>query len=222
MTTSRSDALRFGSVAVYRPRPRDGDTEMTKVAQGFVDDLKRPNRDRLTKFSKWLHSRHRRILPGFFGSDVILVPAPGHAPRRSTSPQLRPTTELVRTMAQEGLGEMRPLLVRDTPVPKSAWASPGGRASPRKHYNSMSVASRSFLPFDALARQIMVVDDVITTGGTLYACVRHLMEAYPSVNVVAFAAVRTCSGLAQVEECIDPVADGSITLDDHGQPIRQP
>lgn len=209
-------------MAVYRPRPRDGDTEMTKVAQGFVDDLKRSNRDRLAKFSEWLHSYHRRILPGFFGSDVILVPAPGHAPRRSTSPQLRPTTELVRTMAQEGLGEMRSLLVRDTPVPKSAWAGPRGRASPREHYNSISVAVGSLLPFAAPPRQITVVDDVITTGGTLYACVRRLMGAYPAANVLAFAAVRTRSGLTQVEKWIDPVADGSITLDDHGQPIREP
>ena len=125
-------------------------------------------------------------------------------------------------MVQESLGEMRPLLVRDTPVPKSAWAGPGGRASPREHYNSISVAVGSFLPLDALPRQITVVDDVITTGGTLYACVRRLMGAYPAANVLAFAAVRTRSRLTQVEKWIDPVADGSITLDDYGKPIREP
>lgn len=156
----------------------------------------------------------------FFGSDVALVPVPGHAPAPDTTQQSS-TRELVQAMERQGLGRAEHWLNRGTKVPKSAWARPGERPTTQDHYDSVMGPKDpqvSWAPF----RRITVVDDVITTGATLHACVRRLRITFPYASVLAFAAIRTKSGTHQIEHPIDPVDDGEIILQANGKTERVP
>ena len=156
----------------------------------------------------------------FFGSDVVLVPAPGHAPRRDSNQQAA-TLEMVKAMARQGLGNVEMLLRRESKVAKAAWAPRGERPTTADHYRTMTVvdAPHGLL---GLPRRITVVDDVVTSGSTLFACVRRLRECFPSVAVSAFAAVRTLSDVLQIVKITDPVENGSITLQPSGGTRRDP
>ncbi len=68
------------------------------------------------------------------------------------------------------------------------------------------------------------MDDVITSGATLHACVRRLANAFPAVQVAAFAVVRTITGVAQLSKAFDPVPEGKgcIVLGADGSTQRTP
>ena len=151
----------------------------------------------------------RGLFPTYFGSDVALVPAPGHAPRAEGDEPRSTTIELVRSMEAEGLGRRREWLHRLEKVPKSAW-SRGTRPTEERHHATIALAAPPVLGLDPVGR-ITVVDDVITSGATLHACVRRLAEAFPSADVAAFAIVRMITGLPQLSKAFDPVPEGKGT-----------
>ena len=183
--------------------------------------LKRSDPDITALLAVRLRERlERGQFSAFFGSDVLLVPAPGHAPRRDSNQQAA-TLEMVKAMARQGLGSVEMLLRRESKVVKAAWAPRGERPTTADHYGTIAVvgASHGLL---GLHRRITVVDDVVTSGSTLFACVRRLRECFPSVAVDAFAAVRTLSDALQIAEITDPVENGSITLQPSGGTRRDP
>ena len=186
-------------------------------------DLKRPNPHRLPKIARWLASADGRTYFGeFFGPGVALVPAPRHVPLRPGHRQrLSPTGELVAALEDAELGNLRDWLERDVGVAKSAWAPRGQRPTELDHRRTISVHPPSPLGLERSSR-ITVVDDVITTGATLHACVRLLEEAHPLASVLAFAMVRTRGDLDQVESVLDPVSRGTITLEPSGKTRRVP
>jgi len=156
----------------------------------------------------------------FFGPEVNLVPAPGHAPA-SDAMQQSSSRELARAMEDRGLGTVAGWLHRETKVPKSAWASPGERPTTRDHYSSVIVAEGPQISLTPVGR-ITVVDDVITSGATLHACVRRLRGSFPRASVLAFAVIRTMSGVHQIEHPIDAVERGQIFLRPDGRTERVP
>ena len=72
--------------------------------------------------------------------------------------------------------------------------------------------------------RITVVDDAITSGATLHACVRRPPEAFPSADVAAFAIVRMITGLPQLSKAFDAVPEGKghIVLNAGGSTQRTP
>ena len=222
--TYRSEGVPFGSVAAYRPgRPRSGDTAMTRQGWELVMDLKFSDPDRIKNIASWMASDHGRdLFSTYFGSDVALVPAPGHAPRAKGGKPRSTTVELVRSMEAEGLGVRREWLRRRRKVPKSAW-SRGDRPTAERHHATIALSAPPDLGFDPIGR-ITVVDDVITSGATLHACVRRLAEAFPLAEVAAFAVVRTITGAAQLSKAFDPVPEGRghIVLNADGGTQRTP
>ena len=70
--------------------------------------------------------------------------------------------------------------------------------------------------------KITVLDDVITRGATLFACVRQLRESFPAATVRAFAVFRTMSYVLQIDSIEKPVENGTITLTNAGEPRREP
>lgn len=93
-----------------------------------------------------------------------------------------------------------PCLERTEAVPKSAFAPPGERPSPSQHMTSMRVVKRLRSP-----ERIILVDDVVTKGATLLAAASLLADAFPNVEIRAFALVRTTGLVPDVERILDPV-----------------
>lgn len=60
-------------------------------------------------------------------------------------------------------------------------------------------------------KRITVLDDVITRGATLLACVLQLRKCFPDATVHGFALVRAKSE-GPIEKMVDPVEDGTIRL----------
>ena len=222
--TYPSEGVPFGSVAAYRPgRPRSGDTTMTRQGWELVVDLKYSDPERIKNIASWMASdQGRDLFPTCFGSEVALVPAPGHAPRAKEGKPRSTTVELVRSMEAEGLGKRKEWLRRLQKVPKSAW-SRGDRPTEQCHHETIAFSAPPDLGFDPVDR-ITVVDDVITSGATLHACVRRLAAAIPSADVAAFAIVRTITGVAQLSKAFDPVPEGKgrIILNADGSTRRTP
>ena len=186
-------------------------------------DLKFSDPKRIKSIASWMASDDgRHLFPTYFGSGVDLVPAPGHAPRAEEGEPRSTTVELVRSMESEGLGRCREWLHRLEKVPKSAW-SRGSRPTEERHYSTVALSESPVLGFDHFD-QITVVDDVITTGATLHACVRRIAEAFPSAGVAAFAVVRTITGVTQLQRAFDPVPEGEgyIVLNADGSTQRKP
>ena len=111
-------------------------------------------------------------------------------------------------------GSLR-LLTRTKPVAKAAY-SPRNRPSYRDHQNSITI------DFDLdIGEQILVVDDIVTRGDTLFACVTMLEDAYPEIEVGGFALVRTMGLIPEIEKIIDPT-EGTITGTPFGGVVRVP
>ena len=143
-----------------------------------------------------------------FGPGVVVVPAPGHAPRRSQD-QFWATLSLAEAIVEALGGEVRCYLERREMVNKAAYAEPEDRPTFRTHlYTIECVGFPGLFP----PERITVVDDVITRGATLAACVYCLEQVYPNAEVRAFAAVRTLSNTIDLDCIIDPVDKGYIQI----------
>jgi hypothetical protein len=154
--------------------------------------------------------------PGFFGADVLLVPAPRSVPF-ITNDALWPAMRICQEMLARGVcRDVQGLLVRHTPVPKSAFLRQGkDRPDPDEHVRTIRVDS----PFGVACRRIVIVDDVVTRGSTLLGCARVLAAVFPEAEIQAFAAVRTVSD-DDVDRVLHPLI-GSIFMQS-GRPRRDP
>ena len=81
---------------------------------------------------------------------------------------------------------MAVVIQRHISVQKSAYAGPGERPTVQQHLDSLAVVKSTIF-----TDSIVVVDDVITKGATLWACIAKLKEAYSDKRIIGLAAVRT-------------------------------
>ena len=215
-------SLRFGSLLVYRPgalKPEDSD--ITANARRATLWLKHSDPRVTERIALRVRERvNEGMFEPFFGPEVTLVPVPGHAPSQSDKQQSS-TIALVQALQSRRLGVARSLLRRVTKVNKAAWSPPGERPTLADHYRTIQVAELPQLPIGSPHR-FTIVDDVVTSGATLLACAARLLETFPGATILAFAAVRSLSGVDQVDRIVDPLEDGRITRVDEGSTRRRP
>jgi hypothetical protein len=97
----------------------------------------------------------------FFETNPILVPVPKSTLMRLGT--LWVPHRIALALHQKGLGKaVENLLLRRTPLHKSATSTPQNRPKATDHYNSLDVQRRLSEP-----REILLVDDIVTRGATL-------------------------------------------------------
>lgn len=181
--------IAFGSYLAYCPR---GDTDAHRQSQRVIRFLKNDtvvgvDPKPITRLVAETLARdiHGSPLDGWFGPDVVLVPAPKSA--RLVTGGLWVPERLAKALVAVGLGrEVVTCLERTTAVPKATFASAQDRPKAQQHYETMAV--HRVLPE---IRDVIIVDDVVTRGATLLGAASRLAEALPGVRVRGFAAIRT-------------------------------
>ncbi len=190
MTRSRSsrDALRCASWLIYATRAT-GDA--ARRARSLIINIKtdRVDAKRERPVVELVVSaallRLDDTARAVFDGDPCLVPVPrsGLTKAHTVWPARRIAEELVR----QGLGgDVVPVISRAVAVAKSA-GNPE-RPGLAEHLHSLAV-QKSFRP----PSRLLLVDDVVTSGTTLMACMQRLADAFPGVPIGAFALARVQS-----------------------------
>jgi hypothetical protein len=213
-------SLPYASFLSYSPRGTSPvSVESQRVCYSVKQDGLQPSgRPLIEAVVGTLARDHREAFAEFLGPDVTLVPVPKSAPlpSKGSGPVLWVPRRISEALAAAGLGAaVVPCVERVTAVPKSAASTRGERPSIDRHIESMQ--ARLDLP----RGPITLVDDVVTKGATLFAAARVITNAFPGVEVRAFALIRTRGLVPDVERVIDP-AVGTITGNRWGEAERVP
>jgi hypothetical protein len=203
--------LDFGACYVYSPK---GQSTASGRSRELVARLKRGDPESLPRYAQRIRSlTDEGRFPDFFGADVTLVPVPGSAPLVKGA--LWVPLRVAEALRAQGLArDVLPLLRRAYAVKKSAFQMPAERPTVQQHYDSMATAV-TVPP----AARIVLIDDVVTQGSTSLAAATRLAEAFPEVEIRAFAVVRTMSG-AELEVFLEPCV-GTIRPR-HDRAVRAP
>ncbi len=154
-------------------------------------------------------------LTSYLTRNAVLVLVPKSSLWREGS--LWVPDQLANSLAQVGLGaRVARLLVRTEAIPKAATSISSERPTALRHYETLAVQKDL-----GSVPEIVLVDDVVTTGSALLGSANRLRESYPSITIRGFAGIRTMSDPAQFERITHPVV-GSIILRHDGRCWRQP
>jgi predicted amidophosphoribosyltransferase len=151
----------------------------------------------------------------FLHPNAVLVPVPKSALWKEDS--LWVPDQLASSMVQVGLGARAArLLIRTEAIPKAATSISSERPRALRQYQTLRV-QKDLEP----APEIVLVDDLLTTGAALLGSANRLRDSYPTTPIKGFAAIRTISDASQFEKITHPVS-GSITLRPDGRCTRRP
>lgn len=165
--------VRFAAALVYSPRGQA--PESKKSREQVRDPLKRGDSEFLRSVTEHLPPfLPPDLVAEFLAPDVVLVPTPRRAPL-SSKDALWPAKLLAEALVRGGLGaRVFCCLQRTVAVPKSAYAAPGERPEPQRHYDSMHVSNELL----DRPQRITLVDDFITKGSTLIAAASRIQAAF--------------------------------------------
>ncbi|MDB6090451.1 MAG: purine/pyrimidine phosphoribosyl transferase signature-containing protein [Gammaproteobacteria bacterium] len=140
---------------------------------------------------------------GLFANEAVLVPVPGSAPSAGA-----PWAAERLAVALHGIGLGKSVwegVRRRVAVRKSATANNAERPTVKQHYESFAAVRPALAP-----ERIVLVDDVITKGRTIFAAATRLHEALPNADIRAFALIRTMGFLPDVAQPLEP-CQGFVT-----------
>lgn len=222
--------ISFGSFLAYSPNGPAAE-EPCRSSRRYVAALKNDKQFRgepaVELGIRRLAEENPEALHDLLGPDVLLVPAPSSAPlpprhleiplQGGTNDFLWVPRRICGALVDARLGaSFETLLVRTRKVTRSSTARSQDRPTPREHFDSLEVERLALAP-----PRIVVVDDVVTRGATLFACVSRLAEAYPESRIEAFALVRSVSNPGEFTGILSPVR-GTIQIRDRGDTLRRP
>jgi hypothetical protein len=189
--------ITFASCYVYSPCGSSAACERSRLLRAL---LKAGDAHFIVKYA--FRVRQQMVngspLAGFVCPYHVLVPVPGCA--RTAAGTMTVAGHLATAMLGAGLGAgIWNGLRRIWPVPKSATAAPGSRPSVGAHYHSFAVEAATAPP-----PQVMLIDDVVTKGRTLFAAAARLQNAFPDTEIRAFAMLRTMGRVGGVDHLLDP------------------
>jgi ComF family protein len=136
-------------------------------------------------FARWLEGAGK----SFLSRDALIAPAPLHW-RRLFARRYNQAALLARLVARSVGAAFEPqLLVRTRPTPPQKNLS----AEARRRNVAGAIAVAPNFAGKVAGREIVIIDDVLTTGATLSACARALRKA-GAARVDALAVARVVKG----------------------------
>ena len=124
---------------------------------------------------------------------------------------------ICEALAKNGLvNRCAPMLHRIQAVQKAATSTVPRTVS--RHRETMEIVQAELIDVP----KIVIVDDVVTSGDTLFAAVEIVQDFCPNTEVRAFAVVRRVDEIPDnPHQCLAPCS-GVITLRQDGRTIREP
>ncbi len=195
--------LQFAALLQYSP---NGRSEASRASKEAAVRIKRGSPAHIRRIGERVAEAHAKgEFPGIFGPKVELVPAPRSKPTKEGA--LWPAKLICEELVRRGLAAgVSILIARTEPIEKSALhRNAKSRSGPEDHIRTMTMTGETTL-FGA--RQLLIVDDVVTRGATMLAAASVLRQAFREASIAGFAAVRTMSGV-EIDHMLAPVV-GSI------------
>lgn len=204
--------LSFAAPFVYSPR---GESEVSRNSRRLRDRIKRGDTEIFAQIADHVA---QLVASGtfeeFFGGDVTLVPTPGHAPLAPGAVSI--TRRITDSLLSRRLAaSAQSLLDRQTAVSKSAFSPAHLRPKASDHFDSLVCNGTLLSP-----KRVLLVDDFVTRGATLLGAASRIAEAFPGIEIRAFALVRSVTD-GDVLSIRDPRV-GVIELDLYGDAWRRP
>jgi hypothetical protein len=194
---TRPASLPFASCYVYSPR---GSGRVSQGSRLMCERIKRSDPVWLPRYAGAViellerHSSFRVV----FARTPFLVPVPGS---EASGDGPWAAAHLAVALREFGLGQAIWIaLQRQFTVRKSSLAPAGRRPTVQEHYLSLRVGR----PPAATPEKIILIDDVITKGRTLFAAAIRLQAALPHTEIRGFALIRTLGRLHRLDRLIDP------------------
>jgi hypothetical protein len=190
--------IEYGALLAYSPR---GTSAISVRSRDVVRDGVKYDRPGIIEKAAVRLVEHLADsgLAAFFDGKTALVPVPRSRPLPEGA--LWPGLRICEEIRKIGLGkEILPCLARMVAVQKSAFAGAGERPGWQEHMETIRCTPRLLQP-----EKITLVDDFVTRGASLLACSALIKECFPEAQVRAFALVRTCGRVPDIERLVEPV-----------------
>jgi len=191
--------LSIGSLLIYPSRTKQEFSK--KVRSALWSGVKQAEGEFIETIVGVLTDPLPDPLGKLLGNAGALVPVPKHS--RHLPGSLWVPERIAEAMRSNGIGEsVVPLLERREPVPRSTGVrSASQRPTPTRHRDSLGVITDLFPP-----AKVMLIDDFITNGSTLFGCAARLRQVNPKIQIQAFALCRveTWRELNNLGEVLDP------------------
>ena len=201
-------SLDFGSFLVYSPRALGTAGAKSKEFTLSLKEERLAGRPPVPA-AHFLARRMRElqateVLSDLLHPGAVLVPIPRSGLHEGKAPW--PARALADALMANGFGKtVAAVLRRAEPVIKAATAGKGQRPPPQEHLRTLEVTTAL-----GLGNDIVLVDDVVTSGSQLLGAASALSPMLPGATIRGFAAVRTLSA-EPVDDMVAPCV-GTITL----------